>query len=1046
VFARYFIDRPVLANVIALLAIVIGAVALLYLPVAQYPPITPPTVQVTARYPGANAQTVVDTVALPIEQQVNGVEKMLYMESTAANDGTYSLIVTFAVGTDLDQAQVQVQNRISAAIASLPNAVQALGVVTKKKSTAILQIVTFTSPDRSRDSLFLSNYATISLKDTLSRIPGVGDTVVFGIGQYSMRAWLDPEQMKARSLTPNDVIVAIQQQSQEVAAGQIGAPPAPETQAFQYTVDLRGRFATVEQFEQIAVKTKGTPGGAVTRIRDVGRVELGAQTYSQFLEMDGQPAAGIAIFQLPDANALDVGRAVEAEMKRLSANFPSGVAYSIPFDTTRFVRASISEVYKTLIEAAVLVLLVIVVFLQSWRATLVPATTVPVTIIGTFAAMALLGFSVNLLTLFALVLAIGIVVDDAIIVVEGSAKYVEQGVEPKQAATLAMNELLRPILAITLVLLCVFLPASILPGIVGQLYRQFALVIAATAVISAINAVTLKPTQCAMWLRPHTGRPNAFYRGFNHVYDRLERAYVALMRRLVRFPLLVSLAAVVLAGLAIFALTRLPTAFIPTEDQGYLMVGAQLPDGASLERTRRVMTRVTEIARNVPGVEHVVAIGGASLFDNSASLANAGVAYVILKDWSGRGAGEGPLAIFRALQSGLDKMQEARAVVVPPPPIQGLGLAGGFQMRVQVTDGTFDYRKVQQVADRIVELGNTQAALAKLMTPFRASAPQVRTDIDRRQAEASGVNVGDAFQTIQTYLGSTYVSQFSRFGHTFPVFIQADTQFRLTFEALGQLNVRNASGAMVPIGSVTTMLPSVGPALVPLFNLNPSATINGVAAPGYSSGQALKLMEDIATATLPPGTSFGWTGVSYQEAALGNQAYWIFALALLLVLMVLAGQYESWTAPLAVVIAVPLALIGTVGALAVAGVANNIYTQIGLVLLIALSSKNAILIVEFARELRLAEGRGIDDAAVEASRVRFRPIVMTSIAFILGVLPLVFATGAGAAARRSIGITVSSGMLASTCIAILFVPALFIVLQRWSERRRPESAVKKVGA
>ncbi len=1044
--ARYFIERPVLANVIALLAIVIGAVALLYLPVAQYPPITPPTVQVTARYPGANAQTVVDTVALPIEQQVNGVEKMLYMQSWAANDGTYSLIVTFAVGTDLDQAQVQVQNRIAAAMASLPDAVQALGVVTKKKSTAILQIITLTSPDRSRDSLFLSNYATISLKDTIARIPGVGDTFVFGIGQYSMRVWLDPELMKARSLTPVDVIGAIQQQSQEVAAGQIGAPPAPENQAFQFTLDLRGRFATVAQFEQIAVKTQGTPGGAVTRIRDVGRVELGAQTYSQFLDMDGQPAAGIAVFQLPDANALDVGKAVEAEMKRLAAGFPGGIAYSIPFDTTRFVRASISEVYTTLVEAAVLVLLVIVVFLQSWRATLVPATTVPVTIIGAFAAMAALGFGVNLLTLFALVLAIGIVVDDAIIVVEGSAKYVEQGVEPKQAAARAMNELLRPILAITLVLLCVFLPASILPGIVGQLYRQFALVIAATAVISAINAVTLKPTQCALWLRPQTGRPNAFYRGFNLVYDRLEGGYVGVVRRLVRFPALVSLAALVLAGLAIWSLTRLPTAFIPTEDQGYLMVGTQLPDGASLERTQKVMARVSEIARNTPGVEHVVTIGGASLFDNSASLANAGIAYVILKDWSQRGAGEDPLSIFKALQSGLDRLEEARSTVVPPPPIQGLGLAGGFQMQVQVTDGTFDYRKLQQVTDRIVELGNAQPALARVMTPFRASAPQLRTEIDRRQAEALGVNVGDAFQTIQTYLGSTYVSQFSRFGHTFPVFVQADTQFRLTFEALGALNVRNAKGAMVPVGTLASVLPGVGPALIPLFNLNPSATINGVAAPGYSSGQALAMMDEIATATLPPGTSYAWAGVSYQEAALGNQAYWIFALALLLVLMVLAGQYESWTAPLAVVIAVPLALLGTVAALAVAGVANNIYTQIGLVLLIALSSKNAILIVEFARELRLEEGGTIEAAAVDAARIRFRPIVMTSIAFILGVLPLVFATGAGAAARRSIGLTVFSGMLASTCIAVLFVPSLFVVLQRWSERRRPVSTPKKTGA
>jgi hydrophobic/amphiphilic exporter-1 (mainly G- bacteria), HAE1 family len=730
-------------------------------------------------------------------------------------------------------------------------------------------------------------------------------------------------------------------------------------------------------------------------------------------------------------------------MKRRAVNFPSGIAYSLPFDTTRFVSASITEVYTTLIEASVLVLLVIVVFLQSWRATLVPATTVPVTIIGAFAAMAALGFSVNLLTLFALVLAIGIVVDDAIIVVEGSAKYIERGMEPKQAAALAMDELLRPILAITLVLLSVFLPASILPGIVGQLYRQFALVIAATAVISAINAVTLKPTQCALWLRPRTDRPNAFYRGFNFVYDRLERGYAALVQRLVRFPVLVSLVAVALSALAIGALTRLPTAFIPTEDQGYMLVGTQLPDGASLERTQRAMARVTEIARNIPGVEHVVTVGGASLFDNSASLANAGIAYVILKDWSRRGAGEDPLTIFKALQSGLDTMQDASAIVIPPPPIQGLGLAGGFQMQVQVTDGTFDYRKLQQVADRIVELGNAQPALTRLMAPCRASAQQLGAEIDRREAEALGVNVGDAFQAIQTYLGSTYVSQFSRFGHTFPVFVQADTRFRLTFEALGELNVRNSKGAMVPVGTLASVKPGVGPALIPLYNLNPSATINGVAAPGYSSGQALKLMDEIAASALPPGMSYGWTGVSYQEAALGNQSYWIFGLALLLVLMVLAGQYESWSAPLAVVIAVPLALLGTVAALMVAGVPNNIYTQIGLVLLIALSSKNAILIVEFARELRLREGQTIEQAAVEASRVRFRPILMTSIAFILGVLPLVFATGAGAAARRSIGITVFSGMLASTCIAVMFVPALFVVLQRWSEWRRPASVPKK---
>ncbi|WP_201833557.1 efflux RND transporter permease subunit [Microvirga zambiensis] len=1032
--AKYFIERPVLSNVIALLVILIGAVAILALPITQYPPITPPTVQVTARYPGANAQTVVDTVALPIEQQVNGVENMLYMQSTSANDGTYSLIVTFAVGSDLDQAQVQVQNRLAAALASLPQAVQAQGVVTKKKSTAILQIVTLTSPDGSRDSLFLSNYAAISLKDTLSRIPGVGDTNVFGIGQYSMRVWLDADQMKLRSLMPSDVVNAIQEQSQEVAAGQIGAPPAPTGQAFQFTLDLRGRFADAAQFEQIAVKEGSGVGGAITRIRDIGRVELGAQTYSQFLNMDGKPAAGIAIFQLPGANALDVANSVKTEMERLSKLFPSGVSYSVPFDTTRFVQASIHEVYVTLFQAAVLVLLVIMVFLQNWRATLVPVTTVPVTIIGAFAAMAALGFSINLLTLFALVLAIGIVIDDAIVVVEGASQHIEAGQDAKQAAITAMGELLRPILAITLVLLCVFLPASILPGIVGQLYRQFALVIAATAVISAINAVTLKPTQCAQWLRPSTGRPNLFYRSFNAVYGRLEAGYVGLIGRLVRRSLLFSIIALALVGFAIWSLVRLPTAFIPTEDQGYLMIGVQLPEAASLERTAKVMDQVTAIARETPGVEHVIAIGGVSLFDNNASLANAGTVYVILKDWSLRGTGQDLLSIYAGLQARLDDLPEARSTVVPPPPIQGLGLAGGFQMQVQLRDGTFDYRKLESATQTIIAAGNAQPALTRLMTPFRAGAPQLRVDLDRRKAETLGVDIGDAFQTVQTYLGSTYTGQISRFGHTFPVFVQADSRFRLSADAAGQLTVRNSGGEAVPISSLADITPSFGPSLVPLFNLNPSATINGASAQGYSSGQALELMDAIATATLPPGMTFGWAGVSYQEAQLGNQSYWVFGLALVLVMLVLAGQYESWSAPLAVVLAVPLALLGTVTALTIAGAANNIYTQIGLVLLIALASKNAILVVEFARELRLREGISIEEAAVRAARIRFRPIVMTSLAFILGVLPLVFATGAGAAARKSIGITVFSGMLASTCIAVLFVSPLFVVLQRWSER------------
>ncbi|WP_407525600.1 efflux RND transporter permease subunit [Methylobacterium oryzisoli] len=1031
-----FVERPVLANVLAVLVCVIGLVAILFLPVAQYPPITPPTVQVTARFPGADARTVVETMALPIEQQVNGVENMLYMQSTSANDGTYALVVTFAVGTDLDQAQVQVQNRLSAAMAVLPQAVQAQGVTSKKKSTAILQIVTLTSPDRSRDGLFLSNYAAISLKDTLARIPGVADASVFGIGQYGMRIWLDADALRARGLMPGDVVSAVQQQSQAVAAGQVGAPPVPTNQAFQITLDLKGRFADAAEFEEIAVKTE--PGGGITRIRDVGRVELGAQAYSQFLTLDGAPAAGIAIFQLPEANALAVAAAVRAAMARLSADFPEGVTASIPFDTTRFVQASIREVWITLAEAAVLVLLVILVFLGDWRATLVPATTVPVTIIGAFAGLALLGFSINLLTLFGLVLAIGIVVDDAIMVVEASDHHVEAGLSPREAAVTAMGELMMPILAITLVLLCVFLPASLLPGIVGQLYRQFALVIAATALLSALNAVTLKPTQCARWLRPRTTAPGrveaAFRRRFEAVYGRLESAYLGVTARLVRHAGAAAAAALALVAAGTYGLARLPTAFIPTEDQGYLMVAVQLPDGASLERTARAMDRLTVAAKAVPGVDRVVSIGGVSLLDNNASLANAGVAYVILKDWSERGAGEDLRTLYAGLQARLSALPEARSTVVPPPPIQGLGLTGGFQMQVQLTGGSFDYAALQRAADALVAAGAAQPGLVRVTTPFRAGAPHLRVDLDRRKAETLGVNPGDALQTIQTYVGSTYAGQITRFGHTFPIFVQADAPFRLTPETIETLTVRNASGGAVPVGVLATLTPALGPALVPLFNLAPSAAINGAAAPGTSSGEALALMADLAKSTLPPGTRFDWSGIAYQEAQLGNQAYWVFGLALLLVYLVLAGQYESWTAPLAVILAVPLALLGTVAALTLAGAANNIYTQIGLVLLIALAAKNAILVVAFARDLRLVRGLPIEEAALAAARLRLRPILMTSLAFILGVLPLVFATGAGAAARRSIGITVCSGMLASTFVAVLFVPPFFVVLQRRAER------------
>ena len=1036
-FAKFFIERPVLANVIAIVIMLLGGVAVWTLPVAQYPPITPPTVQVTATYPGASAKTLVETVALPIEQQVNGVEKMLYMQSTCTSDGRYTLTVTFDVGTDLDFAQVLVQNRVAAAMSQLPGPVQQQGVVTRKKSTAILQIVTLTSTNKAHDSLFLSNFATLALRDRLARLAGVGDVVVFGIGEYSMRIWLDTELMRQRSLTPAEVLRAIQKQNAKVTAGQVGMPPTPAGQDFQLTVNVESALADAAQFEQIIVKSSADMSGQITRVRDIGRVELGARTYSQFFKMNGGQAGGIAIYQLPEANALDTAKVVSTALKGYARNFPAGVQYSIPLDTTLFVRESVSEVYRTLYEAGILVLLVIMVFLQDWRATLIPATTVPVTIVGAFAGMAVLGFSINLLTLFAVVLAIGIVVDDAIVVVEGAAKHIERGKTPKQASIDAMGELFGPIIGITLVLMSVFLPPAFMPGITGQMYRQFALVIAVTAVISAVNAATLKPTQCALWLRPHDPhrKKNFFFRWFNSVYEPTERGYVRCIRLMVQRSGLMVVVALALAGLAGWGLSQIPTGFIPLEDQGYVLISVQLPDGASLNRTERVMDEVTRIARATPGVRDIIVLGGLSALDSSASLANAGIAYLVLKDWGERGTGKGQdlRSIYLHLSQELSRIQEASAVVLIPPPIQGLGVSGGFQMQVELTDGSYDFSRLQQASDALVAAAKADPAIQNAFTPFRAQVPQIAVKVDRTQAETLGVAIGDVFDTLQSYLGSSYINLFTRFGHNFMVFAQADAKQRLTADDLKDYYVRNQSGQMVPLGTLADIKATQGPSLISLYNLFPTATINGTAAVGYSSGQGLAAMEAVAAKTLGGGMEYEWTAMSYQEKLVGSSTYFIFALALLLVYFVLAGQYESWITPGAVILSVPLALLGTVGALKAVGLANNIYVQIGLVLLIALSAKNGILIVEMAREGRAA-GKSIIDAAVEAAQVRFRPILMTSFVFILGVLPLVLASGAGASARKSLGIAVASGMLASTCLAVLFVPSFYVVLQRISER------------
>jgi HAE1 family hydrophobic/amphiphilic exporter-1 len=1032
-FSQFFIERPIFANVIAIVTILLGALALWTLPIEQYPNITPPTIQVSAMYPGANASVVADTVATPIEQQVNGVENMMYMTSSSSSDGSYALTVTFDIGTDLEEAQVLVQNRVALAEAMLPEEVKRQGVTVRKQSTNIILVLSLVSPTGQYDSLFLSNYATLRLRDALSRIEGVGNVTVFGTAQYSMRIWLDPEKLQARRLTTQDVVSAILEQNVQVAAGQIGQPPAPQEQNFQYTVTVPGRLSDVEQFEQIIVKTG--KAGQVTHLKDVARIELGAQSYDQFNLKAGQPNANIGIYQLPGANALNVAQQVKQAMERLSQAFPAGMSYDIPLDTTQFIEASVHEVYKTLLEAGALVLFVILVFLQNWRAVLVPATTVPVTIIGAFIAMSLLGFTVNLLTLFGLVLAIGIVVDDAIVIVENAERHIEAGMAPKPATIKAMDEVLGPIIGITLVLLSVFLPSAFLPGITGQLYRQFALTIAATALISAINALTLKPAQCAAYLRPPREHKHLFSRAFDAGYGCIQRLYVKVVRILVAHVVPVLVVFVALAALTAWWYWRVPTEFLPVEDQGYILISVQLPDAASQQRTREVLHKIDSILAHTPGVRDWISIGGLSLLDRS-SASNSATLFVTFEVWEQRNTPEQTQqAIVGKLAQQFSHIQEALVFPFVPPSIRGLGFRGGFQLQVE-DRADVGLLALFQATQRILADARGQPSLSTLHSTFRPGVPQLMVDVDRAKVKKLGVPLSSVFQTLQAYLASTYVNDFNKFGRIYQVRVQAEAQARAQPRDIERLEVRNVQGDMIPLGSVIDVKKTFGPQVISRYNLYPSASISGEAAPGYSSGQALEVMERIAQNNVSDAMGYEWTGIAHEEKKVGGQAVVIFGMAVLLVYLVLAAQYESWLLPAAVILVVPLGLLGALAAISLRGMANDIYTQIGMVLIIALASKNAILIVEFARDRRAA-GHDLLDAAITAAQLRFRPILMTSFTFILGVLPLVLAQGAGAASQQALGTAVFGGMIVATVLSVFFVPVFFVVCQSLREWHRP---------
>jgi len=1033
--STFFINRPIFASVLSIVIVLAGLLAMRILPIAQYPEIVPPQVVVSATYPGASAQTIAETVAAPLEQQINGVEDMIYMRSTSTGSGTMSLSVYFKTGTDADQATINVNNRVQRATAVLPEEVRRQGVTVTKQSSSILQIVTLSSPDRRYDTIYISNYALVNIIDELRRTPGVGDASFFGASDYSMRIWLRPDKVAQYNLTPGDIANAIRDQNAQFAAGRFSEEPMPGNQAFTYSVTTQGRFADPREFEQIILRSD--ENGGTLRLRDVARVELGSQNYSTTSTLNGAPTVPIGIYLQPDANALEVSQAIEAAMERLSRRFPDGLRYDVPFNTTLFINASIEAVIHTFIEAIVLVVVVVFLFLQNWRATVIPVLAVPVSIIGTFAGMYLLGFSINLLTLFGLILAIGIVVDDAIIVLENVERIMSsEGKNPREAAIQAMQEVSGPVVAVVLVLCAVFIPVSFLGGLAGELYRQFAVTIAVSVVVSGIVALTLTPALCAVLLKEGHQEPWLPFRVFNRGFDWLTERFVGGTAFFLRRVLAVMVIIALMLGATWWLFQRVPGGLVPAEDQGSFFLVTMLPPAASLDRTIAVTAKVTEGAMQNPAVADVVTISGFDLL-SGAQKTNAGVSFVTLKDWSERTDprldARNLAPAFAALNA---NFRDGVVIGFNPPPIMGLSTTGGFELYLQDRSGG-SLESLAQAAQQVIQAAGQRPELAGVSTTFNTGVPQYRIDVDRDKAKALGVPITTIFDTMQSTFGSLYVNDFSLFGRTYRVSLSSEAQFRQTPDDLRHVFVRSANDTMVPLNVLVSATRIVGPDVVDRFNVFPAAKIQGNPAPGYSSGQAIAAMEQVVAQTLSSDYSIGWTGSAYQELQSAGTGAQGFVFGLIMVFLILAAQYERWSLPFAVIAAVPFAVFGAILAIWLRGIENDIYFQVGLVTLIGLSAKNAILIVEFATERHRA-GMPAFEAALEAARLRFRPIVMTSLAFILGVVPLAVATGASSASRHSIGTGVIGGMLAATFLAIFFVPLFFRLVT--PDRKRQESA------